>query len=206
MTMESTDAEFAASIRQAQRHAVLFFTIAAIVLISGTLLVGDVGRSGAIAGLTIVAWTAVQAIGIAYLRTSPKHPAIGLAVVGGAATVFAILGLTAFTNGWTEAVVVAGTWLACGASTEFVRGLQWRRAITRPGTSGDIVRTLAVHAGYDGTPLLSFLAGAVLVGLWALLLDVLAWVAPFAVLVHIATGLGLSANSGEQDDVGSRPG
>lgn len=195
MTTDSLNAEFSASNRQATRRAVLFVAIAAAVLITGYVLVGDTLRGLAVAGMTLAGWALVQLFGILYLRTSPKQPAVGLSIAAGTSTVVAILVLTGFTSGWQEAVVVAGAWLACGAGAEVGRGTQWRKALATEGTSGDIVRTLAVHAGYDGTPLLSFLAGGILVGCWAALLDVLPWTAPFAVLVHIAAALGLSASS-----------
>ena len=190
----TTDFEFAASNRQAARRAALFITIATLVLIAGFVLVGDLVRGLAVAGLTLAGWGAVQLIGIAYLRTSPKHPAVGLSVVAGISTVLAVLAVTGLTAGPRDAVIVAGAWLACGAAAEYVRGQQWRRALTDTGTSGNIVRTLAVYTGYDGTPLLSFLLGGLLVGVWAGLIDTLPWVAPFAALVHVAVALGLSAN------------
>lgn len=184
-------AEFSASSRQSRDRAILFASIAGIVLLVGAFLIGDVVTFAAAAGTALLAWAGVQLVGIGYLRTRPKNPAVGLSIVAGTATVLAVLLIT---PGGTAAVTIAGAWLACGAATEALRGSQWRRALTAEGTSGEVVRTLAVHTGYDGTPLVSFLSGGVLVGVWAAVLGALPWLTPFAILVHVAAALGLSAS------------
>ena len=187
--------EYLASVKQARQRALLFAVTALVVLIIGAILVADVTRVASIIGLSVLGWAIVQLIGIGYLRMRPKNPAVGVAIVGGIATALTVLLITFFSSGFDEALLVAGTWLAGGALSEAVRGSRWQRALGEKGISGDVVRTLAIHTGYDGTPLSSFLTGGILVGIWAWLLDVLPWVTPFAALVHCTVALGLSAKA-----------
>lgn len=191
----SSNPDYRASIRQARNRGLLLTGIALITLIAGIILIGNVTHALLIAALTVVGWFVVQLAGILYLRTGPKHPAVGLAVAAGITTGLVILLITHQSAGFEDAILIAGTWLLCGALAEIARGKRWSKTITADGTSGHIVRTLATFTGYDGTPLISFLTGGVLVGVSAWLIDLLPWLTPFAMLLHIAASLGISVNS-----------
>ncbi|MEZ7898724.1 MAG: hypothetical protein QMB98_07920 [Flaviflexus sp.] len=191
----ASNPEYQATIRQSRSRALLLTAIAILTLAIGYILTSSLGHGLLLAALSAAGWIVVQIAGIAYLRTSPKHPAVGLSITAGIATGLVVLLITHQSVGYQDAIIVAGSWFLCGAVTEIARGRRWAKTMVEQGTTGQIVRTLATFTGYDGTPVVSFLAGGILVGLSAWLLDLLPWATPFAMLVHAAVGLGLSATT-----------
>lgn len=177
-----------ASVRQSRVMPVLFAVLTFLVLVPG-LILADMERTFVSVACGLVAWWVVQFAAIGYLRTSPRHPGVGIPVLTGILTVAACWLISLTSPGLAGAIIVAGTWLACGTASEFARGSRWRRDVVADTAAGDAARLLAVNGGYDGTPIAHFAILGLLVGGWVFLADRLWWTLPFALVAHIGVGL-----------------
>ena len=179
------------TVAASRARARLFAALALIVLTIGIFLCPR-STSALLAGLVALSWLLVQGAAALYLRTRPRHATVGLVLVVAIVTVAALTGVSLVMTDVRQSVVIAGTWLAGHALIEAIRGHRWRTTIDEETESGAIVRGLAAYVGYDGAPVAGFVISGLLVGLTAAGLFLAVWLVPFALVLHIGTGLGLA--------------